>query len=125
VRQSPLPSTEHLARQDTRQRLFHQGLEFTPSQFDGCRDSGCKVDQFVVQQWHATFERGGHRHLVGEHQEIVGQLGLRIDREHDRKRVLALRSFEEFLKSVSCRMGVGPEMSAAASATGNTPTYDR
>ena len=48
-----------------------------------------KLHQFVVQQWHAAFERDRHAHLVGEHQQIVGQLGFGVHYHHAIQSVVA------------------------------------
>jgi hypothetical protein len=46
------------------------------------RDGRRQLDEFLVEQRHAALERHGHAHLVGEQQQVIGQLRFGIDREH-------------------------------------------
>ena len=41
-----------------------------------------ELDQLVIEQRHAALERDRHAHLVGQQQQVVGQLRLRVDRQH-------------------------------------------
>ena len=48
----------------------------------------------MVEQRHAALERSRHRHLVRQHQDVVGQLRVGVDREHAGQHVFTPRGLE-------------------------------
>ena len=74
-----------LALQDVRaaarrQRLLHHVLQPPAADLHVLRHARGELHQLVIEQRHAAFQRHRHAHLVGQQQQIVGQLRLRVDR---------------------------------------------
>ena len=60
-----------------------------------------QLDQFMVEQRHPAFERDRHAHSVGQQQEIVGKLRLRVDGKHAVDVVAARSGSERIGKCVA------------------------
>ena len=80
--EAALLAVEDVGRQQVGQRLLHQVLQAPAFDLDRRRHGRRHLDQLMVEQRHPAFQRHGHAHLVGQQQQVVGQLRLRVDGEH-------------------------------------------
>ncbi len=80
--EAPLLAVEDVGGKHALQRRLHHVLQPAAADLDVLRNARRELDQLVVEQRHAAFERHRHAHLVGQEQQVVGQLRLRIDGQH-------------------------------------------
>ena len=96
-------------RQKLAERGLEHGLELAVADPDFRGHARGKLDQPVVQERNPAFDRGGHRHLVGQHQEVVGQLSGKIDPHEPVERVALAGDFEGPVEGVDLATPSGRE----------------
>ena len=107
-------------------RLLHHVLQPAAADLHLLRHARGELDQLVVEQRHAAFERHRHAHLVGEQQQVVGQLRLGVHGQHAVQRVVAARVAERGGDQVRPRAAPSPRSRPPRPPrSGNTWTYAR
>src|SRR6266849_6080792 len=66
----------------TAKRLLLQMAQFHAFDLQVGREPRSKLDNAVIQIWYARLERNGHRHLVGEHEQLLGKRRLQVEVHH-------------------------------------------
>jgi hypothetical protein len=74
-----LAAVQHEIRQNALHRLSIDGLRPEAGEPASARNTGCELDERVVEEGHADLERVRHRHLIHLHQDRVGHREPQID----------------------------------------------
>ena len=86
-----LRPVDDLARQVPLDRLLQDPFAVTSALLDVGRQRIRKTDEIVVEERHAHFDSGGHRHLVRVQQVVIGEEEALFERQHLVQRRQALR----------------------------------
>jgi len=74
---------------------------------------GQTFDEFyeaIVEKWNTNFQRVGHGRLVADHQQVVREIGARVNVKHLRERVETLDIRLERRQCVTCAILIGVEL---------------
>jgi len=80
--EATLLALEYVARQAWAQVRSLQIPEFETAHTHRCRGLGHELDEPVIEIGHPCLQRLCHRHLVGQHQQLLGQGSLEVEVHH-------------------------------------------
>ena len=89
--EAALLTMQDVVRQHAFERSLHHVLQLAAPHLERARHAGRQLDEPLVEQRHAAFERHRHAHLVGEQQQVVRQLRREIHVHQLAQRIVRLR----------------------------------